>query len=355
MRLLRAWGAASLSLLGVLPVAGAARAGTPVTVSGYVESAWTGTDRGSGGLVTGNLYLPRRNQFALGAAAVQVQRAAPADAPGAGFFVEAMAGEHAAVVRAAGLDLGSHADLVQAYGTFSLPGSGLVFAAGKMATMLGNEVIESVANPNLSVGSQYVFVEDFTDTGVDAAWTGASGWSARARLVNGWDVVADDNRSQTVFGRLGFAGTRGGVAVLGYTGRELPDSVGGRRSGAELLASASLGKAAVTLQLDAGREEALDAGWRAAGLWVRVPVREKVELALRADVLDDAAGARTSGALGFPALDGQRLASFAATLALRPADGVLLRPELRWDQSDVAVFQGAKQQLTWALGAAFTF
>lgn len=346
--------AASLLLSSVL-LAGVARGAAPVTVSGFVESVWAGSDRAGGGRITGNLYLPQRNQFALDAAAVQVRRATPTEAPGPGFFVEAMAGEHAGVVRAAGLDLGSHADVVQAYGTFWLPATGLVVSAGKMATMLGNEVIESAANPNLSVGSQYVFIENFTDTGVDVAWTGGPGWSARARLVNGWDVVADNNRSQTVFARLGWSTTRGSVALLGYSGREPPDSIGGRRSGAEMLASTTIGEVAATLQLDAGREEALDAEWRAAGLWLRIPVSARSELALRADALDDEDGARTSGALGFPVHDGQRLMSLTATLALRPAAGVLVRPELRWDRSDLAVFQGGKQQLTWAVGATFTF
>lgn len=355
--MIRSRGARALSLVALLVIVAPATAAeeAPLRVSGFVEGSYAGSTRSLEGRVPGNLYVSRHDTFAFDAAMIKVERPVAPDRTGSGFVVEAMAGDHATVVRAAGLDLGDHADLVQAYGTLSFPGARLVVSAGKMATMLGNEVIETVANPNLSVGHQYVFVEDFTDTGVDVAWTGASGWSARARLANGWDVVADNNRAKTVFGRLGWSGPAGNVAVFAYSGIELPDSVGGRRSGAELLAGATFGAATITLQLDAGREEALDADWRAAGLWVRIAVRRDVDLALRGDVLDDAGGARTSRALGWPAHDGQRLVSLTGTLGVRVVPGALIRPELRYDRSDLPAFAGHQEQWTYALGAAFTF
>ena len=327
----------------------------PLHVSGFVEGGYAATSHAVGGGIVGNLYLPHHDAFSLDAAMVRVERPAPADRNGSGFVLEAMAGDQARVIRAAGLDLGGHADLVQAFGTLSFPAAGLVVSAGKMATMLGNEVVETVANPNLSVGCQYVLVENFTDTGLDLAWTGAGGWSARGRLVNGWDVVADNNRSKTVFGRLGWSRPVANVALFGYSGIEMPDSIGGRRSGAELLAGATVRGVALTLQLDAGREEALDADWRAAGLWARVPLREALELCLRADALDDPDGARTSAAVGLPVNDGQRIGSLTATLGLRTVAGALIRPELRWDRSDLPAFDGHHAQWTCALGAAFTF
>jgi Putative beta-barrel porin-2, OmpL-like. bbp2 len=350
----RSW---MLPLVVLAVLAGPAAAGEPppLRVSGFVEGAYAASNHAVDGRIPGNLYLSRHDSFALDGAMLKVERTVPAGSPGSGFVVEAMAGDHAGFVRAAGLDLGEHADIIQAYGSLSFPAAGVVVSAGKMATMLGSEVIETVANPNLSVGWQYVFVENFTDTGVDVAWAGGSGWSARARLTNGWDVVADNNRSKTVFGRLGWTGPAAGVALFGFTGTELPDSIGGQRSGAELLASATIGPAVVTLQLDAGREEALDDDWRAAGLWVRVPLRAGAELALRGDLLDDEGGARTSGALGMPAHDGQQLASLTATLGLRLVPGALVRPELRWDRSDREAFAGHREQWTAALGAAFTF
>jgi hypothetical protein len=339
--------------LGATPSLAAESA--PLVVSGFVESAYAACTQSPGGRIVGNLYLPEHDTFLLGAADVKVERAAPPDRAGAGFTLEAMAGNQAGVVRAAGLDLGEHADVVQAFGTIHLPSSGVQLSIGKMATMLGQEVIPSVANPNLSVGSQYVFLENFTDFGVDASWTSASGWSARARLVNGWDVVTDNNSRKTVFGKVGWSGGNNSVALFGYTGTELPDSVGGQRSGGELLATTRFSMVSATLQLDAGREEALDASWQAAGIWIVAPLRAGTDLALRADALNDADGVRTSGALGFPSLTGQTVYSATATLVLRSIPGWLIRPEVRYDHSDATVFDGEHDQWTVAAGAALLF
>jgi hypothetical protein len=351
----KSWFAAFAVVSSMVASVAGAQDAAPIRVSGFVESAYALTSRDVDRRITGNLYLPRHDEFLFHAAAIKAERPLPEGRPGGGFVIEAMAGGHAGVVRAAGLDLGSNADVVQAFASAGWPGAGLVVSAGKMATMLGNEVIESPVNPNLSVGHQFVFLENFTDLGVDAAWTGPSGWSARARLANGWDVVTDNNRGKTVFGRIGWSDARRSVAVLGYTGTELPDSVGGQRSGIELLATGRFGPVAATLQLDAGREEALDAEWRAAGAWLVLPLRDRLDLALRAEALDDADGARTSGALGYPAHDGQTLVEMTATLAIRAIPGTLIRPEVRYDRSDIAAFDGERDQWTVALGAALVF
>lgn len=343
--------AAALSLAALAH----AEPGPPIVVTGAVEGAYAFADRDVEHRIVGNLYLPRHDAFSLNAAMVRAERALPADRPGTGFVLQAMAGEHATPIRAAGLDLGDHADLVQAYGSLGFPHAGLVVSMGKMATVLGQEVIESVLNPHVSVGNQFVFVEDFTGLGLDAAWTGPAGWSARARVTNGWDVVTDNNTGRTLFGRVGCSDGVRSVALLGYTGRELPDSVGGHRSGLELIASVPVGAVRATVQLDVGRESALDARWRAAGVWLVLPLRTGIDVALRADVLEDRDGARTSGALGFPALEGQTLSSFTATLGIRTLPGAVIRPELRYDRSDHAVFAGAKEQWTAAVGLALLF
>ena len=65
-----------------------------------------------------------------------------------------------------------------------------------MASMMGLEVIESTLNPNLSVGNQFIFLEDFTHTGLDVNWTIDPRWSVRACVLNGWDVAVDNNRRE---------------------------------------------------------------------------------------------------------------------------------------------------------------
>jgi len=328
---------------------------SPLQASGFVQASFAHGTRDLDGAIVGNLYLPRNDEFLLDAAALTLQRAVPTDRPGTGFLVEAMVGNHAATIHAAGLDVGPQEDLVKAYLVVGLPAQSLQVSAGKMATMLGYEGIESVGNPNLSVGSQFIYIENFTDLGLDVAWTGTSRWSARARVTNGWDVVTDNNKHKTVFGRLGWSDGTRGVALLGYSGSELPDSVGGLRSGLEVLANGRLGSIQGTLQLDAGREEALDADWQAAGLWIQFPLRSGLDLALRGDVLDDADGVRTSGVTGFPANAGQTIVSITTTAIIRGIPSALIRPELRYDHSTLDVYDGHGDQWTVALGAAMTF
>jgi hypothetical protein len=327
---------------------------SPVKWSGFVELAYAGSNRDADGTIPGNLYLRQRDQFLLNAANLRAERPVPTDSPGGGFVVEIMAGRHAEVIRAAGLDLGAYADVVQAFGTYAWPDLGLQVSAGKMATLLGNEVIETVVNPNLSVGYQYVFLENFTDTGVDVALTRGP-WTFRGRVVNGWDVVADNNSSKTVFGKAGWSNGTSGLALLGYTGRELPDTLDGSRSGFELLANTKVGRVSGVVQFDAGREEDLDADWMGFGVWVVVPLREGYDLALRGDWMNDDDGFRSSGALGFPGHSGQSVTSLTATLAIRAMPGMLVRPEIRLDRSDEPVFEGEEQQVTAALGAALVF
>jgi hypothetical protein len=76
-----------------------------------------------------------------------------------------------------------------------------------------------------------------------------------------------------------------------------------------------------------------------------------ISLALRGD----RDGARTSGVLGFPPNTGHRFGSATATLNLRSWEERLLRPELRYDRSSLAAYDGEQDQLSLAMSAAYIF
>jgi hypothetical protein len=86
---------------------------------------------------------------------------------------------------------------------------------------------------------------------------------------------------------------------------------------------------------------------------------EKVGLALRGDYLDDKDGARTSGGpvtAPFPVNTGNQVSTGTATLNVRAWEGMLLRPEIRYDHSTVADAFGEKSdQVTFGLSAAYIF
>lgn len=348
----------SAAFLDSPATAAAVDASQPIRVTGFVEGSYAWASNAAGRTIVGNLYQRDHNQFTPNAFELGIDKPVRADTLSAGFTTRALFGRSATPIRAAGLDLGTQGDLTQAFGTLNLPtASGAVqFSLGKMATMLGLEVIESIGNPNLTVGNQFVFVEDFTDVGLDVNWIVNSEFSLRGRVLNGWDVAEDNNEALSFMGRLGWTPSdRASFAVTGFAGPERADDVADLRYGGEVLATLKRGAHALTLQGDVGQEEGIDAQWWAAGAWLVLGLRPGYDLALRADVLDDEDGARTSGALGYPAHDGQRLTTATATLNIRVFDGALVRPEVRYDQSTLDAFDGHDSQVTFALGAAFVY
>ena len=80
-------------------------------------------------------------------------------------------------------------------------------------------------------------------------------------------------------------------------------------------------------------------------------------IALRADYLNDTNGFRTSAFLGFPASAGEvhKLWSLTGTLNIKSFAGALVRPELRFDHSNLEVFDGETSQFTFALGVNFSY
>ena len=263
-------------------------------------------------------------------------------------------------------------DYEQIYGTVNVPiGRGLQISAGRMVTLMGLEVIEETANPNWSVGNQFTFAENATSTGVQLAYKWTDKIDTQFRVINGWDVVDDYNNSLSYMGRIGYTiDDRTTVALVGYGGPEQIDNSSAWRKGVNLLASRKLAdKLTATVQGDYGHEDANaslpkagDAQWLAGGAWVSYDFNQSVGLAVRGDYFHDPDGARTSGVLNFPSHTGQDLMSLTATLNIKPMKNLQVRPEVRWDHSDLG--SGAfedhngnfrKNQVSLLLGVAYLF
>jgi len=338
----------------------------PVILTGSVTTSYTWTTHPLGDTtIVGRAYDRRHNSFSLNVVNLTLDRPAPTDRVAAGFHAEAWFGENAAVVQSVGLSIGQDGDIWQAYGVLNLPVSPskyLQFRAGKIATLLGIEVGEDVLNPNLGVGYQDIFLEPFTETGVELDVKLSSKWDAELRVSNGWDQVTDVNQSKTIVGRLGLTpDDKTLIALAGYFGPEQPRNNVNERTGLNLAASRKLTSVAtVELQLDYGQEAhaAADSGtakWAAAGMWLMYDIVPAATLALRGDYMNDRDGARTSGVLGFPVNDGQRVGSATATLNVKYWDHALLRPEIRFDRSTLPVFDGHKEQLSFGMGLSYIF
>lgn len=320
--------------------------------------------------ITGRSFDANHDEFMLNKLKLAMERPVDfsADKWDAGYRADLVFGQDAPLIQSAGLNLGTHGDLEQLFGTVNVPiGRGLQISAGKMVTLMGVEVIEETVNPNWSEGNQFLFVENFAGLGAQLAYKWTEKIDTQFRVINGWDVVKDNNTSKSFMGRIGFApDDKTSLALIGYGGPEQTGNSSAWRKGIELVASRKItDKLSTSIQLDYGHEDANaalprsgDAKWYAGGFWLAYDFCEKAGIAFRADYLKDKDGARTSGSpftAPFPANTGQDLSSLTLTLNLKPIKDLQVRPEIRWDHSSGALFGGRSSQVTAGIGVAYLF
>jgi len=337
-------------------------------LTGFTEASYAYSGRSSGDTaIVGRLYDRLQNRFTLNALAVVLDKPYDPAKFSAGFHGELLLGQDATVIQSNGFNLGAQADLPHLYVTLNVPtasGNGVQFKLGRIPTLLGLEVIETYANPNWSEGNQFIYVENFTALGVSVETKFNNYVDAQVRVINGWDQVSDNNNRKSLMGRVGiYPDALTSLGIVGYWGPEEAGINNANRYGVDGLLWRKLGKAAVWLQGDYGKEQAnaalpvptRDAQWWAVGGWVTYDASASFGLALRGDYVDDRDGARTSGVFGFPANTGQKFGSGTATLNIRAWPNAVVRPELRYDRSTLAAFDGRKNQLTLALAVAYLY
>jgi hypothetical protein len=363
-----------LALISVASSSGVAQAQNDsvpsrrLAISGSAEASYSYSDHNVGNAIVGRLYDRFHDQVELNALTLVFDVPFDAARMTGGFHAELLLGQNAAVIKSLGFDIGNQGDVPQLYATMNIPtadGNGVQLKLGRMPTLMGLEVIETVANPNWSEGNQFIYVENFTQTGLSIEHRFSDRLDAQFRVFNGWDVVQDNNTRKSFMARVGIVpGKDASLALLGYYGPEQADNPTADRYGTEALLSTKLGgHTTVWAQGDIGREEAnaalpdpaSNADWWAVGAWITHDLSPKLALALRGDYLDDQDGARTSGVLGFPANTGHKLWSATGTLNVRSWEGLLLRPELRYDHSDLPAFAGDQNQVSLSLSLAYLF
>ena len=344
---------------------------TPIVkLSGYAGASYTYSTHPDGRTVVGRLYDRFHDSFVLNAFKLTVERPFVATKLSAGMRADLLFGKNATLLQSTGLNIGTDGDLEQLYVVLNFPtssGNGVQFKLGKMVTLLGLEVIEDVANPNWSVGNQFNFVENLTSTGLEVDVKLSSAVDIELRVDNGWDRLVVPDGHKSFMGRIGLASGSTSVGLIGYAGNQQPD-ISAVRYGVQALVNQKFGKASLWVQADYGKEKANvnlpdpgeDAAWWALGFWLASDLSSYANLAVRADYLNDTNGFRTSGVLGFPvspAGAAHKLWSLTGTLNLKSWGGALVRPELRYDHSNLTAgaFDGETSQFTAALGVSFIY
>lgn len=344
-----------------------------VKLSGYAEASYLySTAALPGGPIVGRSFDRFQDQSTLNVVKLVLDKEFVPDKLSAGFHADLLFGQNARLIQSVGLDLGDHADIEQLYVSFNVPtanGNGIQFKAGKWVTLMGLEVIEDVVNPNWSEGNQFLFAENFTGIGLEVDHRWNRFLDTELRVFNGWDVVQDNNTHKSFMGRFGISpDERTVIGLVGYLGPEQANNDDADRKGLNVVVTRKFGgQVTASGQFDYGKEEAnaalpdptRDALWWALGGWLTLDISPKLGIGLRGDYFDDKQGARTSAApftAPFPGNLRNKLKSGTATLNIRAWENTLLRPEIRYDHSNIpGAFGDNNDQVTFGLSAAYVY
>jgi hypothetical protein len=339
-------------------------------INGYVSSSYFyNFNRPDSNENTGRGFDARADQFMANKLVVRIDKPVDYNAFDwkAGYTTKLIFGQDAEFTQAAGLSLGNQGDLFEANVTVNVPvGSGLKVMFGKCGTTMGYESTFTEENFNWSGGNLWAFAEPFTHTGVMLSYQATSELELKAMVMNGWDVVIDNNNAKSFMGTATYTmNDKISMALTGFGGPEQAGSSANWRKGVDFWYDQKFTpKLEGVVQLDYGAEDGADlngkkAEWYGVGGWLNYTVDTKWSVAGRADYFKDQDGVRTSDAPSlapFPANNGQELTSLTLTVNFKPVDGMKLAPELRWDHSSLnTAFDGHDSQVTIGMGAVYSF
>jgi hypothetical protein len=215
----------------------------------------------------------------------------------------------------------------QAYVSLVTPGRvPVTFDVGKFVSSAGFEAIEATRNWNYSRTYLFESATPFTLTGLRVSATPVAGLTLTALLVNGWDLVIDNNGDKTFgFGATYAAPTGTTIALSGLAGIETVGAAAPWRLLADLVVTQKLGRVQLALNADAAREG--DLNWYGAALFGRVAVASHLNLALRGELFVDHGGRLATNVRS-------KVADGTFTAAVPIARNAELRAEFRADFAD---------------------
>jgi hypothetical protein len=207
------------------------------------------------------------------------------------------------------------------------------FTGGKFVTFEGIEVIESISNPTISRGYLFGLAEPFTHVGGYLTFIPSNEIDVKVGVVNGWDLLVDNNTDKTIISRLGInLGDPLTVGVSFYTGIEQVNSSDWRNSLDVTGATKAIPGVTLNFQGNYGTEtiNAVDTKWFGLGIQPVIPLGGNFELGLRGEYFSDDQGSRT-GVADLKAFN------FTVVPAVK-CDGATFRFEYRFDNANHSVF-----------------
>lgn len=311
-----------------------------IAVNAFVSSAYQyNTNRPASGTNSYRVFDFNDNSFNLDVAELVVE-IAPAKPNDAGFRVDFAGGNSIPQVSKAQDQTVAQFDLQQVFASYIAPlGSGLRFDVGKYVTHMGYELIEGYDgyNDNYSRSILFGYAIPFTHTGVKASYAFSGKVAGMLEVVNGWDLVHDNNRSKSIGAQLALNPVAPLSVVLNWIGGpELENDNHTRRNVFDLVAAFRPGST-LTLGVngDYGIEDGTsqvkpgsDAKWTGIAGYATVAATSKFSVAMRGETFNDAGGTR----LGTTTK--ARLTEWTITPTYKFTNHVVLRGEARYDKAN---------------------
>lgn len=323
-------------LLLLAATARAQEASAPVAFTGFVDLSftWNGNrpENHENFFPGAGTSGKRANELAVNLAQVQWSRAVSAEKP-IGFTLALVAGEGAEIVHGgepSGANEFRH--VYQASAAYRLK-NGVVVEAGVFPSHIGLEGFYSKDNWTYT-RSIMGEASPYYQAGVKASFAFNEHWSGRVDLLNGWQLINDNNDGKAIGTQMAY--TRGPLtaSLNTFLGPELAGDDDSLRRFADLVV---LYEATPALQLgataDAGAQEVPNAGdarWYGVGLLARYAWDARTAVAVRAERFSDPDHGITGTA--------QTLHEATLTVETRPHDNLILKLEARYDESDASVF-----------------
>ena len=336
-----------------------------LAVNAFVSAAYIyNANRPTTGVNSFRVFDFNDNSINLDVAELVVQ-IAPSKPNDGGFRVDFTAGNSIPQIAKSQDQTVAQFDLQQAFVSYIAPiGSGLRFDVGKYITHMGYEVIEGYDgyNDNYSRSLLFGYAIPFTHTGVKASYTFSSQVAAMVGVVNGWDLVRDNNRSKSIAAQLSLTPVAPLSVFLNWIGGpELPNNNHTKRNVFDLVATLKATKA-LTLGVngDYGIEDGTSAvvpgasaKWKGIAGYATLAVTDKFSFALRGETLHDDGGVR------FGTGTKTTLSEGTFTPAYKLTDHVLLRGDVRYDKANQPILAKragfSDKQTTVAANLIFTY
>jgi len=332
----RKWFAAFLFL------AFTARADEPITFHGFVDAyyAWNGGHPASHeNFVPGaGTSAKRADEFNLNLAEVEIVR----NASPVGFHLSLVAGNGADVVHAAEPEGFRH--IYQASIIYKATDR-LTLEGGIFPSHIGFEGFFSKDNWNYTRSWLGEF-SPYYQTGVHASYQFSKEWSGELHILNGWQLISDNNDAKSIGGKIAYTNDRLSASLNTLDGPELPNDDHHWRHFGDLIAVyKATPKLSLGGSLDRGHQ--LHADWLGIAAYGRYAFDDERAFAIRAERFRDPDNGISGTA--------QTLTEATLTYEYRPVPNLILKVEGRRDRSTANVFAGAANETLVVLGAVATF